>query len=104
TAFGALLQPRCRLAERQARDLLELLRQLAADDQLARSPETFHQIGQGLGNAVRRLVDDDRPGDIEGLQRLASRAPRRGKEAGEQEAGRTESGGRDRGGGGARAG
>ena len=75
-ALGALAEPAGRLAERQARDLLELLGQLAADGELARRPEALGEIGQRVGDAMRRFVEHHRPG-----QRPAPAAPCAGRRA-----------------------
>src|SRR5690606_41783681 len=54
------IEPGPRLAERQPRHLLELLRELAADHDLAGRSEPALEIRARLANAVRRFVKEDR--------------------------------------------
>ena len=99
-----LSQPIRRIAEGHARHFLEFLAQFAREDNLALRTEARQQVLQRLAHAVRRLVEHQRPGHVERLERLAPRAALRGQEAGEEKAAGGEARGRNRRGGGARAG
>jgi hypothetical protein len=84
-----LLQPAFGLAKREAGDFLELLGKFACQGDLARRAEFLRQVGQGAGDAMRRLEQDDRQGTIERFDRPAPRAAGSGQEAGEAIAGLT---------------
>src|SRR6266436_4118269 len=66
-------QPVPRIAERQSRHVLEFLRQLASDHHFPRRAEALRQVLQRFEHAVRRFIQDHRPGQVEAVQRLAPR-------------------------------
>src|SRR5437660_2175018 len=78
-------QPSQSIAERQARDLLELLAELAREDDLALRTEARQQVFERVPDPMRCLVQHQRPGHIERLERFAPGGGLGGEKAGEQE-------------------
>src|SRR5258708_11753130 len=96
-AFFALVEPRRCGGERHARDFLELLAELARDNDLPFGAGVGQQAIHRFAYALRRLVQHDRPRQVQRLQRLAPGGRLGRQEAGEQEAARGEGRRRDRG-------
>src|SRR5258706_13852493 len=93
--MGASLQPAGSVSQRHACYLLELLAELACDDDLALGPEALLQVLQRGRNAMRRFVEHHRPGQLERFARLAACGRLPGQKTGEEEAAGDQAQGRD---------